>query len=89
MIIVNAAPTKIPIPSTEIAFNLFPTASANIPVLRPSHPFDHSPVVADLNINGKPPTNKLAPSMQTHCKSSIKSGMVSLNLVYSSYRSGQ
>ncbi len=86
MIIVNAAPTNIPIPKTDIAFNLFPIGQY-ISIVH--HQKVYLPDEADLNIKGNPPTTIDATNMHTHCTNNINNGMVSLCLLYQSEISDQ
>lgn len=62
MTIVNEAPTKIPIPSTDTALSCFPADQF--------YSWTDSPDEADLNIKGKLPTSILARNMAIHCDSS-------------------
>lgn len=73
MMIVKAAPTRMPIPNTDITLSRFPIWPSARPFDRQRAPL---PEAADLNINGRPPTIKEAASMQTHWMRSMRRGMV-------------
>jgi hypothetical protein len=81
---VRAAPTKIPIPKTDIAFNRFPALLVSVPCCPSTLQHietDNLPEVVDLNIRGNPPTNIDAANMQTHCINRIKIAILVLSYI--------